>query len=116
MTHSEKIITVCNVVYFRLCIGLMHILTPVTAEGFDGSHHPRFAECLSTVPTFEDPDRNSLKQIVGKKRKCWEPTFFFIPVMSHTVLNFTDSDRDRFQSHYGVKRENAGDQHYSLYL
>ena len=24
----------------------MHILPPVTAEGFDGFHHPRFAECL----------------------------------------------------------------------
>ena len=24
---------------------LMHILPPVTAEGFDGSHQPRFAEC-----------------------------------------------------------------------
>ena len=23
----------------------MHIVPPVTAEGFDGSHHPRFAEC-----------------------------------------------------------------------
>ena len=41
----KKIITVCNAVYFRLCINLMHILPPVTAEGFDGSHHPRFAEC-----------------------------------------------------------------------
>ena len=42
--YSENIITVCNAVYFRLCIDLMHILPPVTAEGFDGSHHPRFAE------------------------------------------------------------------------
>ena len=42
--YSEKIITVCNAVLFRLCIDLMHILPPVTVEGFDGSHHPRFAE------------------------------------------------------------------------
>ena len=41
----KKNITACNAVYFRLCIDLMHILPPVTAEGFDGSHHPRFAEC-----------------------------------------------------------------------
>ena len=41
---KKKIITACNAVYFRLCIDLMHILPPVTAEGFDGSHHPRFAE------------------------------------------------------------------------
>ena len=41
---------VCNAVYFRLCIDLMHILPPVTAEGFDGSHHPRCTEC--TVPTY----------------------------------------------------------------
>ena len=31
-------------VYFRLCIDLMHILPPVAALGFDGSHHPRYAE------------------------------------------------------------------------
>ena len=42
--YSEIIITVCNAIFFRLCIDLMHILPPVTAEGFDGSHHPRFAE------------------------------------------------------------------------
>ena len=47
--HSEKIKTVCNAVYFRLCIDLMHILPPVTAEGFYGSHHPRFAECRKYV-------------------------------------------------------------------
>ena len=41
---KKKNITKRNAVYFRLCIDLMHILPPVTAEGFDGSHHPRFAE------------------------------------------------------------------------
>ena len=44
--YSEKNITVCNAVYFRLCIDLMHILPPVNAEGFDVSHHPKFAECI----------------------------------------------------------------------
>ena len=48
--YSEKIITVYNAVYFRLCIDLMHILPPVTAEGFDGSHHPRFAEWKGSSP------------------------------------------------------------------
>ena len=48
--YSEKNITVCNAVFFRLCIDLMHILPPVTAEGFDGSHHPRFAECKLLSP------------------------------------------------------------------
>ena len=42
--YSEKNKAVRNAVYFRLCIDLMHILPPVTAEGFDGSHRPRFAE------------------------------------------------------------------------
>ena len=41
----KKILTVCNAVYFRLCIDFMHIIPPVTAERFDGSHHPRYAEC-----------------------------------------------------------------------
>ena len=45
----KKILTVCNAVYFRLCIDLMHITPPVTAEGFDGSHHPRCAECPGTM-------------------------------------------------------------------
>ena len=44
-----KIITVCNAVYFRLSIDLMHIVPPVTAEDLDGSQHPRFAEWVSTV-------------------------------------------------------------------
>ena len=35
---------VCNAVCFRLCIDLMHITAPVTAEGYDGFHHPRCAE------------------------------------------------------------------------
>ena len=29
---------------FTSGIDLMHILPPVTAEGFDGSHHPSYAE------------------------------------------------------------------------
>ena len=49
--YTDKIITVCNAVYFRLCIDLMHILPPVTAEGFDGSHHPRFAERTKRMAT-----------------------------------------------------------------
>ena len=36
---------VCNAVYFRLCTDLVHITPPVTVEGYDGSHHPRCAEC-----------------------------------------------------------------------
>ena len=44
--YFEKIyIIVYNTVYFRLCINLMHITPPVTAEGYDGSHHPRYAKC-----------------------------------------------------------------------
>ena len=38
--------TVCKAVYFPLGIDQKHILPPVTAEGFGGSHHPRFAECV----------------------------------------------------------------------
>ena len=46
---TKNLTGVCNVVYFRLCIDLMHILPPITAEGFDGSHHPRCAECGGPV-------------------------------------------------------------------
>ena len=30
--------------YFWLCIDLVHITPPVKAEGYDGSHHPRYVE------------------------------------------------------------------------
>ena len=43
-SFPKKIITVCNAVYFWLCIVLMYITPPVTAVGFDGSHHQRYAE------------------------------------------------------------------------
>ena len=46
---KKKNVIVRNAVYFRLCIDLMHILPPVTAEGFDGSHHPRFAEWATSM-------------------------------------------------------------------
>ena len=49
----------CNAVYFRLCIDLMHILPPVTAEGFDGSHHPRCVEWLLSVTTVVEPTVSS---------------------------------------------------------
>ena len=47
--YSEKILSVCNAVYFWLCIDLMHITPPVIAEGFDGSHQPRYAKWLSQL-------------------------------------------------------------------
>ena len=50
MIYFEKNLTgVRNPVYFRLCIDLIHITPPVTAAGFDGSHYPRYAECLLVV-------------------------------------------------------------------
>ena len=54
--YSERNLTdVCNPVYFRLCIDLMHITLAVTAEGSDGSHHPRYAEC-SITGTYTIPE------------------------------------------------------------
>ena len=44
-SFTKNITRVCNVVYFRLSIDLMHITSPVTAEGCDGFHHRRCAEC-----------------------------------------------------------------------
>ena len=48
--YPEKNVTVCNVVYFRLCIDLVHITPPVTAEVFDGNHHPKYAKCIFMHP------------------------------------------------------------------
>ena len=48
--RSKEILTgVCNAVYFGLCIDLMHISPPDTAEGYDGSYLLRYAEWLTVV-------------------------------------------------------------------
>ena len=47
--YSEKKLTVCNAVFFRLCVDLMHVTPTVTAEGYDDSHHPRCTECESDI-------------------------------------------------------------------
>ena len=50
---------VCEAVYFWLCIDLMHITPPVTANGYDGSHHPKYAEYSVRVNVREIvPGRN----------------------------------------------------------
>ena len=41
----KRNVTVCNAIYFRLCIDLMHITEPVADVGHDSSHHPRYTEC-----------------------------------------------------------------------
>ena len=48
ITLLRSIPYIYNAVYLRLCIDLMHITPPVKAEGYDGSNHPRCAECLRT--------------------------------------------------------------------
>ena len=42
--NRNNLTEVCNAVYFRLCIDLMHITPTLTADGFDGSRHPTYAE------------------------------------------------------------------------
>ena len=51
---TKNITGVCNAVYLRLYIDLMHITPPITAEGYDGCHHPRCAEwgTLISLVTF----------------------------------------------------------------
>ena len=46
---SLLIMTVCNAVYCRLYIDLMHILPQVTTERFNGSHHPSFAKWYQSM-------------------------------------------------------------------
>ena len=81
---------VCHAVYFRLCIDLIHITPRVTAEGFGGSHHLRYAECnLSklgdddasnkTGRIFEEHDLR--KTIINvKKGKCWKQLYSLFPL------------------------------------
>ena len=48
--YSEKFLRrVCNAVYSRSCIDLMHNLPPVTAEEYDGSHHPICTEWVTFI-------------------------------------------------------------------
>ena len=49
---TKNLTKVCNVVYFRLCIDLMNITPPFTAEGYDGSLHPRYAEWIKGVTSI----------------------------------------------------------------
>ena len=42
----------------RYTSDLMHITPPVTAEGHDGFHHPRCAECydhVTKIPCDDEP-------------------------------------------------------------
>ena len=62
------------------CIGLMHILPPVTAEGFDGSHHPRFAEwCVAMNGTILNP-------AILPKIKIWTAAIIINFIVKHHVL------------------------------
>ena len=74
----KEIITVCNAVYFRLCIDLMHILPPVTAEGFDGSHQTRFAECVKVFnnhSTVDSRERSAKYEVL--KTQNYLPCILF---------------------------------------
>ena len=69
--YSENVITVCDAVYFRLCIHLMHILQPATAEGFDGSNHPSFSKwTILLVPRSRSSVKVKIKYQGQSFRKC----------------------------------------------
>ena len=68
---------VCNAVYFRLCIYLMHITPPVTAEGYDAAHHPRYAERIDHIAeSCSDIDdvhcRYGIDQVVTSEDCGWK--------------------------------------------
>ena len=56
---SPKKLLLCNAVYFRLCIDLMHITPPLTADGYDGSHHPRYAQFLCEKRELDSSTKSS---------------------------------------------------------
>ena len=51
-------------VYFRLYIDLMHITPPVTAEGYDGSHYPKYSEWLATSKNQIKPETPLFPRII----------------------------------------------------
>ena len=78
----------------------MHILPPVTAEGFDGSHHPRFSECSFTLyPNDKILDHSNLKDFADDK------------IIETYVTNFV---RGRVENIVG-KGENACYQYFLLF-
>ena len=76
LRSKKKILTgICNAVYFRLCIDLMHITLPVTAEGCDCSHH-------QSVPN--------------------NPYILIIPEMAKVQSNSLPDNKNRFIQSHGI--------------
>ena len=63
----------------------MHILPPVTAEGFDGSHHPRFAECIYPITRRQILDWSKLKPSADDNFKFDENSRKFFKWVENTV-------------------------------
>ena len=64
ITAKKKILTgICYPVYFRLCIDLMDITPSVTAEGFDDSDHPRYAEWKNPA---NQPVNQSISHLINQ--------------------------------------------------
>ena len=100
--YSENIITLCNVVYFRLCNDLMHILPPVTdsmatiirdlPNAFNHLPNNQFQSiCKRQIKCCSDygfslwHGRKQERNHCGKRRKCWLPAFSPFPTMFSKV-------------------------------
>ena len=86
--YSEKILTVGNAVHFRLSINLMHITPPVTAQGFDGSYHPRYAECF-LIHKFFNVVKTTYFVVFLDYTTYW--TTSVISLVEHDLLLDTDN-------------------------
>ena len=101
---TKKIITVRNAVYFRLCINLVHILPPVTAEELDGSHHPNDHE--KVVPLCKNGRKGWRVKIRisksfrtgnshGDLRQYWRKTA--VTILCEVLSSFLVKPRSFFQ-------------------
>ena len=78
----KKNLTLRNAVYFRFYINLIHITPPDKAEGYDGSHHPRYAEynpvsTLSSIYThFNKLKEKSYRKTLWEKVKLLKMSNF----------------------------------------
>ena len=79
-----------NCVNFRLCINLMHILPPVTAEGYSGSRHPRYTEWMITKNADSCQPAQSI-QADSSRNLLLSVDFDFVDCLTNDSSNSCDT-------------------------
>ena len=75
---KKKTLTeLCNAVYFRLNVDLIHVTPQVKTEEYDSSHHPSYAECgRVTREKCQDSEKFRPMSACTECAGCHEPILF----------------------------------------